>query len=92
MIIVDYLQNDNALDCPLLQNDPDAKFNIPTNKKIDRQLILGSALFGVGWGIGNLCHATALYLAANGYHQILRCWWPNMILGSYLGEKAKKYV
>eukprot|EP00551_Chaetoceros_affinis_P001993 CAMPEP_0203652168 /NCGR_PEP_ID=MMETSP0088-20131115/29427_1 /ASSEMBLY_ACC=CAM_ASM_001087 /TAXON_ID=426623 /ORGANISM="Chaetoceros affinis, Strain CCMP159" /LENGTH=426 /DNA_ID=CAMNT_0050511603 /DNA_START=70 /DNA_END=1350 /DNA_ORIENTATION=+ len=93
-------KNDDVLDCPLIQkstsitktNNQNAKFNIPTNTKIDRQLIFGSAVFGVGWGLGSLCVGTALFLAANGYQQVLISWWPCMIIGSFLGEKAKKYI
>ena len=31
------------------------EFNLPTAVKIDRSLIIGSALFGVGWGIAGIC-------------------------------------
>lgn len=31
------------------------KYNIPTNNAIDLKLIIGSALFGIGWGISGLC-------------------------------------
>ncbi|MEZ4458526.1 MAG: DUF6691 family protein [bacterium] len=31
------------------------KFSLPTRKDLTPQLIIGSALFGVGWGIGGLC-------------------------------------
>lgn len=30
-------------------------FQVPTNKDIDGRLILGSILFGIGWGIGGVC-------------------------------------
>ena len=35
-------------------------FNLPTNTKIDRHLLLGSALFGIGWGLTGLCPGPAL--------------------------------
>jgi hypothetical protein len=31
------------------------KFYLPTRKDIDRPLILGAAIFGVGWGIAGYC-------------------------------------
>ncbi|KAG0699679.1 hypothetical protein DFH29DRAFT_935868 [Suillus ampliporus] len=31
------------------------KWNISTSNKIDLRLILGSVIFGIGWGIGGLC-------------------------------------
>jgi uncharacterized membrane protein YedE/YeeE len=50
-----FLQNDEALSCPLLQDQSTGKFNVPTNQQIDKQLIVGSAVFGLGWGIAGLC-------------------------------------
>jgi uncharacterized membrane protein YedE/YeeE len=38
----------------------DDKWHIPTNKKITPQLIIGSLLFGVGWGLAGLCPGPAL--------------------------------
>lgn len=33
----------------------DETTHLPTKKKIDAQLILGSAIFGVGWGVAGFC-------------------------------------
>ena len=33
----------------------DSQFEIPTNKIIDQRLIVGSGLFGVGWGMAGFC-------------------------------------
>ena len=30
-------------------------FGIPTRKDIDKRLVVGSALFGIGWGLGGFC-------------------------------------
>jgi uncharacterized membrane protein YedE/YeeE len=35
-------------------------FNLPTNKQIDRPLVLGAVLFGVGWGLVGYCPGPAL--------------------------------
>jgi uncharacterized membrane protein YedE/YeeE len=35
-------------------------FAIPTRRDIDRPLVLGAALFGVGWGLAGLCPGPAL--------------------------------
>ena len=32
-----------------------SRFILPTRKDIDRPLVIGSALFGVGWGIAGYC-------------------------------------
>ncbi len=37
-----------------------AQFQLPTNKDIDLKLITGSALFGIGWGIGGFCPGPAV--------------------------------
>ncbi|HSD88112.1 MAG TPA: YeeE/YedE family protein [Kofleriaceae bacterium] len=50
------------------RNEPwfDVKFHVPTRKDIDPQLILGAALFGIGWALGGLCPGPALVSAASG--------------------------
>jgi uncharacterized protein len=35
-------------------------FQIPTRKDINRPLVFGAALFGIGWGIGGYCPGPAL--------------------------------
>ena len=36
------------------------KFQVPTNRVIDRRLLTGAALFGLGWGIYGYCPGPAL--------------------------------
>jgi hypothetical protein len=36
-----------------------SKFHLPQAKAIDAKLILGAALFGVGWGLGGFCPGPA---------------------------------
>ena len=38
----------------------DEKFSLPTSKFIDVQLVGGSALFGIGWGITGFCPGGAI--------------------------------
>lgn len=47
------------------------KFDVPTLKDLDRNLILGSAMFGAGWGLGGFCPGPALVSAASGSTQAL---------------------
>lgn len=35
-------------------------FSLPTKKNIERSLVLGSAMFGVGWGIAGYCPGPAI--------------------------------
>lgn len=48
-----------------------APFQIPTNRKIDRRLVLGSLLFGMGWAIAGLCPGPALALLLTGHWQVV---------------------
>ena len=36
------------------------KLHLPTNKEIDKKLIIGSLIFGAGWGLVGLCPGPAI--------------------------------
>ena len=38
----------------------DDRFRLPTKTRIDRSLILGSAIFGIGWGLAGFCPGPAV--------------------------------
>lgn len=64
------------------------KFDTPTSTRIDRPLVLGAVLFGVGWGIGGFCPGpawTALPLLAPG----TLVFFPMMLAGLWLGSHGK---
>lgn len=50
---------------PLLAQE----FCIPENRSIDRRLLAGAALFGVGWGLVGLCPGPAIAGLALGHWQ-----------------------
>jgi hypothetical protein len=41
------------------------KCNIPTSTKIDWRLILGSVIFGIGWGIAGVCRTLTVDLGGS---------------------------
>ena len=43
-----------------------APIEIPANRTIDRRLVTGGVLFGVGWGIGGFCPGPALVALGSG--------------------------
>jgi len=44
----------------------DESFHLPTRRDIDLRLVLGAAVFGVGWGLGGYCPGPGLVSAAAG--------------------------
>jgi uncharacterized membrane protein YedE/YeeE len=38
----------------------EAAFNLPKSTRIDARLLIGAALFGIGWGLAGLCPGPAL--------------------------------
>lgn len=43
-----------------------ARFDIPTRRDIDWQLLAGATLFGAGWGLAGFCPGPALVALASG--------------------------
>lgn len=48
-----------------------APMQLPQKRELDRRLIGGSLLFGIGWGIAGICPGPAVALLLTGYWQIL---------------------
>lgn len=44
----------------------DVEFRLPSARDIDRRLVLGSLIFGAGWGLGGFCPGPGLVSAASG--------------------------
>lgn len=59
------------------------KIELPKNTVIDRKLLIGSALFGVGWGLVGYCPGPALVSFGAG---IGMAWWfvPAMVVGIFI--------
>ncbi|KAA0162649.1 hypothetical protein FNF31_03177 [Cafeteria roenbergensis] len=46
-------------------------FHLPTSKDISPPLVIGSALFGIGWGIAGLCPGPAVVVLGSGYEHAI---------------------
>lgn len=65
----------------------DTAFHLPTKRDIDRPLLLGAALFGIGWGLGGFCPGpafTALGLGAPGTYAFV----PAMLAGMWAARRV----
>lgn len=64
-------------------------FQLPQKTRIDRSLLLGTAIFGIGWGMVGLCPGPALTSLAYGHPQSL-AFLAAMIAGLSLGRRLNK--
>jgi uncharacterized membrane protein YedE/YeeE len=69
-----------------------AGFKLPVATAVDRRLLLGAAIFGVGWGLVGFCPGPALVGLAGGLRDAM-IFLPAMLAGSfahYLMERRGK--
>lgn len=62
-------------------------FHLPASTAIDRKTLVGSAIFGIGWGLGGFCPGpalTAATLGSAGAYVFL----PMLFLGMWLARMA----
>ncbi|MDZ7823858.1 MAG: DUF6691 family protein [Ahrensia sp.] len=76
---------------PIFEN----AFQVPNNKTIDARLLLGSAGFGVGWGIAGFCPGGAIPALGLGHSETL-VFMGSMIVGiliaRFLGTRRARLV
>jgi uncharacterized membrane protein YedE/YeeE len=48
-----------------------AAMKVPTARDIDRRLVIGSVLFGIGWGVAGFCPGPALVALGMGHAKAL---------------------
>lgn len=46
-------------------------FHMPTRKDLDARLLLGAAIFGLGWGLAGFCPGPALSALSTGSGQVI---------------------
>lgn len=49
----------------------DRKFHLPESNRIDRRLLVGSAIFGAGWGLGGFCPGPAVAALSTGLFPVV---------------------
>lgn len=59
------------------------KFQVPTRRDLDWKLIVGSAIFGAGWGLGGFCPGPALVGLVTGKSSVV-IFVASMVAGIYL--------
>lgn len=71
------------------------EFNMPSATQIDSPLVLGSAIFGIGWGLGGFCPGPAVVSLAFGLPKVY-IFFSMMVVGMIIYEfiflKRKKKV
>ena len=65
----------------------DLDINLPQKKDVDKKLLIGSSLFGVGWGLVGLCPGPAVSSLAL-FEPITLIF----LLAMFLGILVKKYI
>lgn len=65
----------------------DLRFHVPTRRDLDRRLIAGAALFGVGWGLAGYCPGPALVSLGTGLAPVVFV--AAMIAGMLLHRKTR---
>jgi len=68
---------------PLYGNE----FNLPERKKLDIRLISGSAIFGIGWGIGGLCPGPSVAILSSYFFPSI-IFTISMMIGIFIGSKS----
>lgn len=58
----------------------DERFHLPTSRTIDARLVLGAAIFGIGWGLAGYCPGPALVALGGGLREALY-FVPAMLVG-----------
>lgn len=67
----------------------DSQYHLPANKAVDGQLVLGAALFGLGWGMLGVCPGPAV-VNLSSFDPMALAFMVAMILGAYLGRLLQR--
>jgi hypothetical protein len=68
-----------------------AGFAVPTRRDLDARLFVGSAMFGVGWGLGGFCPGPAIVASVSTTPAVL-AFVASMVLGMAIYELSSPLV
>lgn len=71
----------------------DTRFHVPTARNIDARIIIGPAIFGLGWGLSGICPGpalTSLSLGAPGILVFLAAMFAGMTLARWLARWGER--
>jgi len=83
LVAVPGFQLARLMDKPVLA----INFNLPTRKDIDRKLVFGAVIFGVGWGIAGICPGPSL-VALNSLESNIVVFIVAMLAGILVHDKS----
>lgn len=66
-----------------------ANFSIPTNKSLDKKLLIGAVLFGCGWGLAGFCPGPAIVNITLLNKQVV-VFFAAMVMGSLIFQFTNK--
>ncbi len=66
------------------------KLYLPTRHDIDRDLVFGALIFGLGWGLGGFCPGPAIVASVTGKSSVI-VFVASMIAGMFLFNFYKKW-
>ena len=67
------------------------KYDLPTNTDVDNKLLVGAAIFGVGWGLGGICPGPAVIVCYLYCPQIL-AFFISLCAGKYIESIFDKQI
>jgi uncharacterized membrane protein YedE/YeeE len=69
----------------------DSQFYLPTRKDIDKRLLMGAALFGLGWGWAGICPGPGIVSLVTGNLNII-LFIISMLAGMLIFKQVEKFM
>ena len=63
---------------------------LPTNTTVDRKLIIGSSIFGIGWAIGGMCPGPVFTLFPLFVPEVTLFWTAGFAFGQYVVGRLER--